>query len=86
MWVRLSIQNLDDMTPLHLACDSMCELFTVGDEDCKRDLPTYNVVSKLIRNIHQQQPGVHSILLILSDKPNDLCEVITGCNPHAEPN
>ena len=48
-----SIQDLDGMTPLHLACDSTCELFA-GDEDCRRDSPTYNVVSTLIeRLIHQ---------------------------------
>jgi hypothetical protein len=43
-----AVRDVDGKTPLHLACDSTCELFT-GDEDCKRDPPTYDVVSTLIK-------------------------------------
>ena len=34
-------------TPLHLACDSACELFE-GDEGCDRDPPSYDVVLTII--------------------------------------
>jgi hypothetical protein len=43
-----AVRDVDGKTPLHLACDSTCELF-VGDEDCTRDPPTYDVLSTLIK-------------------------------------
>jgi len=46
--ITCSIQDVDGMTPLHLACYSTCELFE-GDENCKRELPTIVVLSTLIR-------------------------------------
>ena len=42
-----AVRDVDGKTPLHLACDSTCELF-VGDEDCTRYPPTYDVLSTLI--------------------------------------
>ncbi|KAL7537337.1 hypothetical protein ACHAXR_007747 [Thalassiosira sp. AJA248-18] len=41
------IQDDDGMIPLHLACDSACQLFE-GDGDSARDPPSYDVVAMLV--------------------------------------
>jgi hypothetical protein len=46
--VACSVRDEDGKTPLHLACDSACELFE-GDRYCERDPPSYDVVSTIVK-------------------------------------
>ena len=44
-----AILDTDGKTPLHLACDSACALFMGDERGCERDLPSYDVVSAIIK-------------------------------------
>lgn len=47
--VACSVRDEDGKTPLHLACDSACELFK-GDKDRgERDPPSYDAVITIIK-------------------------------------
>jgi hypothetical protein len=46
--IACAILDTDGKIPLHLACDSACELFR-GDEGCERDPPSKDVVSAIIK-------------------------------------
>lgn len=49
------VQDRDGKTPLHLACDSSCELF-VGDGGMAREPPSYEVVQTLRKASPQSVP------------------------------
>ncbi|KAL7530743.1 hypothetical protein ACHAXR_006255 [Thalassiosira sp. AJA248-18] len=75
------IQDEDGMIPLHLACDSACELFE-GDGDSTRDPPSYDVVAMLVHasplSVLVEDLSDMSALeyAILSDAPIEVIKVL----------
>lgn len=68
------IKDIDGKTPLHLACDSACELFE-GEGDPVREPPRYDVVRTLIKTSPlsvalEDQDGMSALeYAIFSDAP-----------------
>jgi hypothetical protein len=65
-------------------------LFT-GDEDCKRDPPTYDVVSTLIKAYPpavtlEDKEEMSALEHAIMGCTNRSCELSTVCNPPTEPN
>jgi ankyrin repeat protein len=77
-----SVQDEDGKTPLHLACDSSCELFDGDREKLPHDPPSIGVVFVLIRAYPWSVPledndGTSSLeYAILSDSPIEVVKFL----------